>query len=269
MTAPEHPRELHPRARARGVASTLLALCALLAFSGAAAAEMALSVGSEFRTGDYGTGDDIEDIYAPVSLDVLSGQLLFQLTVPYVHVDGPAASLIGPGDVLPGGSDNISEGGLGDVVASVTLRDLYRSYSGDFAVDLTGTVKLGTGDEDNGLGTGETDYAAQVDVYRFLDAGSVFGSLGYKIRTDPSGYDLRNTWFAQAGASREIRRNTSLGASLSYRPKAISYGDPASELTVFGTQTLNRDLRVTGYVLAGLADGSPDWGAGFSVKHWF
>ncbi len=228
-----------------------------------------LAIGAEYRSGDYGAGgSDIDDVYVPVTLDVQRDDLIFRVTVPYAWVQGPAGSLRSSETLLPGQGPQISDGGLGDVIASVTLQNLYQSADGATAVDLTGTVKLGTADEDEGLGTGETDYSGQLDVYRFLREGAVFASLGYQFRGEPQDYDLKNTWFAAAGGLFYLSSETSLGGMLSYRPEVVSSGDPAADATLFFARRLSSRVQFRGHALAGLADASPDWGVGASLVFW-
>lgn len=241
---------------------------ALFAFQAPfALADTALSVGAEYATGDYGTnGDDVEDVYVPVTLEIEGEKLLFSLTVPYAAVDGPEGSVLVSGAVVPGQGPNVSESGLGDVLASLTVKDLFVSRDGSIAVDLTGTVKLGTADEDKGLGTGENDYSALVDVYKLLDRATLYASAGYTVRGDPNEYDLDNTWFLAAGSIFPVGPANSLGIGVNYRPEVVSHGDPASEASLFGVHELGSGRRLYGYVLAGLADGSPDWGVGVRFR---
>lgn len=248
-------------------ALTLAAAGLLLPALSSAASSAAVSLGTEYRTGDYGLGGaDIDDVYVPLTVELQSDDLVFRATVPYAWVEGPEGSLLVSDTVLPGEGPEVSEGGLGDVIASVTVQDVYLNPAGDVAVDLTGTVKLGTADEDKGLGTGEADYSAQVDVYRFLDGGTAFASLGYKVRGEPSGLDLKNTWFVSVGGAARLSDTTSLGGAFGYRPEVVSSGDPASEATVFLSQQLTDAVQLRGHVLLGLADGSPDWGAGATLR---
>jgi len=232
-----------------------------------ALAEMALSIGGQYATGDYGMGgEDIEDIYAPVTLDVEGEKLLFRLTVPYASVDGPEGSVRITDSFVPGEGPDVSENGLGDVIASLTAKNVFQSSDGSVAIDLTGTLKFGTADEDKGLGTGENDYSAQVDVYKMLDQATLYVTGGYKVRGEPDDYDLDDTWFAGVGGVVPVGDVSSLGLGVNYRPEVVSDGDPASELTLFAARELSNGWRLYGHALAGLADGSPDWGAGLRIK---
>jgi len=59
---------------------------------------------------------------------------------------------------------------------------------------------------------------------------------------------------------------SNLGLGVNYRPEVVSDGDPASEVTVFASHRLVNDWLLSGHLLTGLADGSPDWGIGFRIK---
>jgi hypothetical protein len=47
---------------------------------------------------------------------------------------------------------------------------------------------------------------------------------------------------------------------------ALSGGSGQSELTLFLNNKLDKKTRLTGYVLKGFANGSPDWGLGVTLK---
>ena len=177
----------------------------LVLLQGVAAAEeggpiFSLSTGIDFATGTYGGDVDIEDTYIPLSATVDYGRVAFRLTVPYLSVTAPEGTVFDPDGIpLPGSGDLATESGLGDIIGSVTLFDVINNRELGFAMDLTGKVKFGTADEDKGLGTGETDYSVQADLYKFMGDFTLIGSLGYKYRGDPVGIDLDNVLMASAG----------------------------------------------------------------------
>lgn len=253
--------------RSGAFALSALAAAVIAFHAPSASAEMALWFGGEYATGDYGVGgEDIEDIYVPVTLDVEGEKLLLRLTVPYAGVSGPEGSIWISDTFVPGEGPDVSESGLGDIIASLTAKNLFVSDDGALVVDLTGTVKLGTADEEKGLGTGENDYSAQVDVYRLLENATLYATAGYKVRGEPEEFDLDDTWFVGAGGLVLVGDASSLGVGVNYRPEVVSNGDPASELMIFGGRQLTNGWRIHGQLLVGLADGSPDWGAGFRIK---
>jgi hypothetical protein len=254
------------------VVSATLAVLALAGTAGTALAEggrTTVTMGAEYTTGDYGGDSDIDDIYVPITLSWTGEQISLRATVPYAYVNAPEGSIIGrPGDgVVIGPGKDVSDSGIGDVLLSGTWLGL---LEGDNAVlDLTAGLKLGTADENKGLGTGETDYSLQLDGYVFQRDFMWMGTVGYKWRGDPADLDLDDTWFVSGGVAMWAGRNNRVGTLVSYRPEVIDGGDAATEVSVFFDTEVSPGLGAQVYALAGLSDSSPDWGIGGSVSWSF
>lgn len=228
-----------------------------------------LSMGVEFTSGEYGGTETIEDTYVPITGVYETGPWAFRLTVPYLSVNAPTGTVIlGPDGepAMTGVGPTMTESGLGDVIAGVTYFDLYSNRDLGLALDLTGKVKFGTADEDKGLGTGETDYSVQADLYKFFDEFTALGSVGYKFRGDPPQLELENAWFASIGGVYRFSSQTRGGLVFDYRESSFVVGDSVQELTAFVSRKLSNDWRIQGYVLTGFSDASPDWGAGVVFK---
>ncbi len=229
--------------------------------------KVTLSTGVDFATGTYGGDVDIEDTYVPVTATVDYGRAAFRLTVPYLSVKAPEGTIFDPdGEPLPGSGAVTTESGVGDIIGSVTIYDVINNRQLGLAMDLTGKVKFGTADENKGLGTGENDYSVQADLYKFMGDFTLLGSLGYKYRGDPTGIDLDNVLMASAGGTFKFSRDVKGGLIFDYRESAISGGDSIQELTGFVSRRLGEDWKLQVFVLTGLTDSSPDWGAGFQIK---
>jgi hypothetical protein len=229
--------------------------------------EFTLSTGVDFASGTYGGDADIEDIYVPLTATVDYGRVAFRLTVPYLSVKAPEGTIFDPGgEPLPGSGALTTESGLGDIIGSVTIYDVLSSQRLGLAMDLTGKVKFGTADEDKGLGTGESDYSVQADLYKFMDDFTLLGSLGYKYRGDPTGIDLDNVLMASVGGTYRFSPDVKGGLIFDYRESAISGSDSVQELTGFVSRRISEDWRLQVFVLTGFTDSSPDWGGGFQIK---
>jgi hypothetical protein len=50
---------------------------------------------------------------------------------------------------------------------------------------------------------------------------------------------------------------------------AIDGNDPKREVSLILDHWLNDQKRISGYVLKGFSDASPDWGAGLALKYSF
>jgi hypothetical protein len=230
----------------------------------------ALSVGGEYTTGDYGTSEDTEIWYFPLTFSYETDRSSLGITVPLVIVDGPGTVVpsIGGGAGMHSGrtaTRSQTESGLGDLLLrgsfNLVMEDRYSPR-----LDLTGKIKFGTADRDDNLGTGEDDFAVQVDVERNFDVNQLFGSLGYKFMGDPPDINYDNVLYGTVGAAHRFSDTTSVGLALDAQQAVVDGEEEKLELTVFLSARADPKTKVTGYVLRGLADGSPDWGVGILVK---
>jgi hypothetical protein len=229
-----------------------------------------LRAGVEYSTGQYGGTEDIEDLYVPITGVLNTGKWGFRATVPYLEVKAPEGTEFGPGgEPLPGTGEIITQSGLGDIYLGLTYFDLYASADRRFLVDITGKVKLGTADEEKGLGTGETDYSIQLDGYRFFDGFSLFGTVGYKVRGQPSYAKLDDVWFLSLGGSLPIATRTRLGMSVNVGPSVYSDNEDLGDVSLYLSHWSQGSWRYSAYLSGGFSDSSPDMVAGFSVGYHF
>jgi hypothetical protein len=210
-----------------------------------------LSAGVEFTSGSYGGDTDIDDIYIPFTATLGYGRVMYRLTVPYLSVSAPEGTIFDPGgEPLPGSGELVTESGLGDIVGSVTVYDVLYSQRLGLAMDLSGRVKFGTADADKGIGTQLT----------------LVGSVGYKLRGDPTGVDLDNVLMASIGATYRLAPKLNTGLFFDYRESAITGNDAIQELSAFVSRPVSEDWQLQLYALTGFSDSSPDWGGGVRFK---
>jgi hypothetical protein len=230
-----------------------------------------LGIGTEYTTGDYGGSSSIDEIYVPMTGSWDNGLIGLRLSVPWATVRAPQGTLIdGPdGQPVVGDGPRRTESGLGDVIAAVTWINAADYAPAAMSMDLTGTVKFGTADEDKGLGTGKNDYSIQADVYKFFGPTSLIVTGGYTVRGDPDGYELKNVWFASGGVAFQVNEDLRSGLFLDWRQSAVDGADDPAELSGFLSKQLGQSLDLSAYALAGLSDSSPDWGGGLSLNRRF
>lgn len=228
-----------------------IALLALWPAVASMADETGISVGwaagLEMARGNYGGDSDIEDLYVPFKLHVNGERTYFELTVPYLRVRAPEGT----------------SGGLGDIVAGMTVYDVLYSSKARMALDLTGKVKFGTASADDGLGTGETDLTIIADVVKFLDGTMLVGSVGYKFRGEPDGIDLEDGLLVSVGGQWRLNDATWTGLYYDYREAAIVGDESLRELSLHVTRARDDDHDFRFFVYKGLSDAAADWGAGF------
>jgi hypothetical protein len=245
--------------------------CAL----GAEDGELSLGAGLTYSTGTYGTSTETKILSIPLTGRYDQGPWVFKLTVPFLRVTGASNVIPGIGNVNNSNSRGRGRGGVsestsgpGDTVASATYNTYYDRAS-KLGLDLTGRLKLPTGDADRGLGTGSTDESFQADLYKTYDRVTLFGDLGYTFFGHSEFVELRNALNYGAGASYKLDATDSAGLSLDGRQRVTPGGPPQRELTAFWNRRIDKVRRMQAYFLIGLANGSPDWGAGISAAYSF
>ncbi|AWY38957.1 hypothetical protein DKY63_03120 [Pseudomonas putida] len=223
------------------------------------------AIGVDYSSGDYGTGTTSEIWYVPVVAKYETGPMIYKVTVPWLRITNPE---VGPdGDPLPGGCRDV-ESGMGDTVTSVDYA-LLDGSEGGLLLDLIGKVKFPTADESQCLGTGKTDYTAQVDVAKAFGRVTGFATLGWKKFGDPAGTNFRDPIFTTLGFAMPVAPRTSAGASYDWREKVVSTGSEIQELTLFLTHKLNPEWKVQLYAVKGFSDASPDAEGGLMLFHTF
>ncbi len=223
-----------------------------------------LTTGVDYSTGKYGGTSSTDILYVPITGTYNVDKWLFKLTVPFISVTGPGDVVRDIGKVKgKTAGQRKTQSGLGDIVAGVT-RNVFEAANAGTLVDLTGKVKFGTADASKGLGTGENDYAAQVDLTQSVTALiTAFGSIGYRVIGVPSGIDLHNVVYGEVGGSYKISAAMRAGIILDASQSAST--SPQREVTAYLTQQFAERWKVQGYVVHGFASGSPDWGGGGTV----
>jgi len=154
-------------------------------------------------------------------------RLRLELTVPFVDIEGPGtlAGALGPRTIVAqSGSPTNRRSGLGDVSVGAAFI-IVREGPIMPRLELAGVVKIPTAA--TGLGTGQTDYGAQVTFYRPLLTGiKTFGSVGYQRIGDPNTLQLHDGERATLGLDINYS-NWGGGALLDYE-KSLFPGVPNS-----------------------------------------
>lgn len=231
--------------------------------------DFSLSFGTEYTSGDYGSGQTTSIWYFPFTFKFETDRFSASITAPLLIVNGPG-NIVADGGArgIPsnrGMQPRDAEVGVGDILLRGSF-NLAQEHSGGPRIDFTGKVKFGTADFDKNLGTGEDDISLQVDLERNFGATGLFGSVGYKFMGDPSGTNYKNVPYASIGTVFRMSDTTSLGVTFEAQDNVLGGTPGQRDLTLFLSSKADARTRVTGYVLRGLSDGSPDWGLGLAVR---
>ena len=249
----------------------------VLASPSAAAAEdyIQLSTGIDYSSGDYGDTVDTVMLAIPFTVKVKRGDFDIRLSLPYLDVTGPSGVIPGDGGVRGPGRGNggggtsdpevTSRSGIGDAVLSAT----YSLPIGERTwFDTTGKVKFPTASEEKFLGTGTTDFTLQGELLHSFGQISAAVRGGRRFNGSSDVYPLEDVWLAGAGLYLGTG-DTTFGLDYEWREGSLAASPDRSELTGSLTQKLSDALRLQGYAYTGLADGSPDIGAGAQVLYRF
>ncbi|MBW4049765.1 MAG: transporter [Proteobacteria bacterium] len=244
------------------------------------------SAGVDYSSGKYGldTTTTIWDV--PLKMGYSGSNWSFGVTLPYLHVSGPGNVIQGVGVVRNtnpqgrGGRGNALIGtpatylsgtasGMGDAVAEATFHAVENKHAG-FAMDITGRIKFGTASADKGLGTGQNDYGAAIDLYKTLGpAWMAFGGVAYTQLGSSTYIQLNNVWSANTGVSYTLGQGNSVGLQLFYQQRPADTGYVRREATLYLSHKINDAWSLHGYLLGGFSDGSPDYGIGMSARASF
>jgi hypothetical protein len=242
------------------------------------------STGFDFSTGDFGSTTESDIWYVPFGLKLEREPFIVKLTVPYLLVDGDVA-IVGdqpePISGLAGARD-----GVGDIVLA-TSYVYYPGPSVSFLprLELTGKIKFGTADEDEGLGTGENDYTLQLDFSKSFGMLTPFAGVGYKVIGDSSDVDflagghhnqapasrtnhdlLNDKWFAYAGFTAKLHDRFNLGLAYDWNQSSVPGNGGFHELTPFATVKFGRRFAIDPYMLVGISKFAADWGIGMQLR---
>lgn len=227
-----------------------------------------MTSGLDYSTGKYGgiTATDVS--YVPITGKYETRDWLFKLTVPYLSITGPGNTTPNIGRAVYASNAVRTDGGLGDVVA-VTSYSLVNSPRNNTVIDLTGKIKFGTADKYKGLGSGANDYAGEINAYKIWGRYSAFGSLGYKVFGQSSGYMLNNALYGSIGFNNKFGELTTAGLIYDYREQTSSWGEPQKMWTIFLNRRINPQWKTQSYLFSGSGKSSPDIGGGIMLTETF
>jgi hypothetical protein len=244
--------------------------------------ELDAEIGFNFYTGDYGTNTDTDTYTVPFTLGYSPSQLWdFYLSIPYIHQSASTAVTVAGKPIrvkknLTGGKSKITEqyidtashSGLGDICLGGSYTVLGETSDGP-AVYALASIKFPTADEEKGLGTGEYDYCLGVGLDKRINKWTLFGNAKYNIIGSPGGIDLDNFFSMTAGVSHQCTTVLKGSVSIYAAEGASAESDSPLEISLSGGYIIDKDNKASVYVTKGLSDGSPDYGLGAALTHYF
>ena len=223
------------------------------------------STGVDYSIGDYGAETDTEVLYVPATVRARSDRWRVEATVPYLRIEGPGnvVSASGSPIFIPPGTARTREG-LGDVFlgAGWTVQP---AAQGRPSIELVGTGKLPTADDD--LGTGESDASLSLNLnHPAGDKLSLNAGLGYEWLGDPAAYELEDGPIGYVGFSYDRSETFRFGGSVNFRHRVAEGFDDQISASPWATWRFAPNLALTGYGTIGLTEASPDYGMGIQLS---
>jgi len=242
-----------------------------------------LSIEETYSEGDFGTDYTTKASYVPVVATYKQGQFSTSITVPYVRLDSEGSVTWTDGGLVP-----ISPSKPSDVRSTLASTNAYDPFAlpddnttltptqtdglGDILLNVGYTfipdkkillktsaiMKVATADEDKGLGTGEHDYSAQVDLFTSHEQFFFGASAGYTLTGDSDIYDYNDVLYSTLSAGYNIAYGFYAGASYYYRQTLFDSLDDTHSVSPYLSykvlDTLKLQLRYT----RGLSDSTAD-----------
>jgi hypothetical protein len=252
---------------------SVLAAALFLATNVQAQSSFQFSTGLNYSSGDYGETTSSEVLVVPFSFRFKTANWAFRASIPYVTLNGPADSIvIDDGDNSgPGSSHSEDDGsgstlgdrsvsGLGDVSLSVTrtINDLGASNKN--YLDITGRVRLPTGDANKGFGVDATDYGLSGEFGHEGDGGGAYVQLGRRFLGAVAGSNREDGWQAGFGAWRDIGEKTAVGFGYDWREASTSGNNDPQEVFAYLNLKTSKTFRIGFEGSVGLNDASADYG---------
>jgi hypothetical protein len=226
-----------------------------------------------YTSGNYGTTERTNVRYAPLSIRRLLPDGDITLVIPYLHLTSDAAVTIVNGIPQAAGGQQaartrtISEG-LGDIL----LRGRYYVLDEQGllpTVAVTGRVKFPTADEAKGLGTGQFDESAGLEVTKYLSENWLgLADFTYTLVGKLDTITLRNQWFFDVGLGYSFTKDF-LGSVYYEEQQSPVPGrtNPRDALAAF-SHRITSLVRLNMALMLGLNSSSPDYGitGGLSLR---
>jgi len=250
---------------------------------------LSVSTGYSFTTGQYNQSVDTTIEYIPVTTQYYTESWQLELTVPYIRVTGNGTVIPGVGGPMvhrdfnsgmlgSGGrsmgnnaasnTSTVTNSGLGDVILKLVY-SFYSNVDNSIRYEMATNIKFATADDQKALGTGENDYALQLNGL-FGTGGYVpYLSLGYSINGDSEQVTYQDVVYANAGLMITIDHKRSLGLSYDFQQAGVDGAEDFQQLNISMNWRYTKNGSVFLSGLTGLTTSSPDFGASLILSHNF
>lgn len=208
--------------------------------------------------GKFGQTQDTKAQAVTVAATIAGDGYRASLFVPYISLEGPG-TLVSGTIAGAGGNPTRKSRGLGDIVATYSQDIVGSVQSKGFAASGTALVKFASGDEEEGLGTGKTDYALQADLaYRFQNGFGLTTVLGRNYYGRTAVLPLKNGNYYTVGANVQLSPQLLVNVTATERDELIANSGKRKERGVSAIYGLSPTSALQFAYTRGRSTASPD-----------
>jgi len=241
-----------------------------------------LSIGGTYSEGEYGTQETTKAYYVPLVAAYQNGMFSSSLSVPYIKLDSAGSFTWTPGGPVPISpvkpdafsslpaddfdpfnppdgttttQTSTQTAGLGDI----TLKVAYTFVPVDgLFLKTSALFKAATADEKKGLGTGENDYSAQIDLYKAIDDAYIFISGGYTLTGNTDIIDYKDVGYASIALGYNLSNLYSVGVNSSYRQALFDTIDDTKSVSPYVSYKFSERFKLDFSYSYGLSNTTAD-----------
>lgn len=243
---------------------------------------MAVGSGFEVTYGDYGSNADATLVTMPILLAVNPYQSVdVTLEIPLVYLNSRSASGVvvtrSGGGAGRRGSSTTSSSSSGGTTSEAGLGDINISAGWTVAHDDGWLprirpnlyLKLPTGDDGSGLGTGTFEAGPGLSLSKWLDDFQLFADGAYVLQDSTGDYQGKNYFSYTAGAGVQLNDRLFVSLFAKGATARVEGGDAPLEGRLKLNFLQSRRVAWELYGLAGFTDASPAVGGGLLVMYQF
>ena len=210
-------------------------------------------------SGKFGQPQEIKARSFTLGATLLGEGYRASVFVPYISLEGPGTLVAGTVANAGSASTRRSEQGMGDIVGTYTKDIIGSIQSKGFAMSATGLVKIASGNEKRGLGTGKTDYGIQADLaYRFNNGFGLTAIVGRQYYGDTPELPLLNGHYSTVGVNFPLGDSLFINLNTSQRDELLAGTEKRKERAISAVYALDTTSALQFGYTKGRSTASPD-----------
>lgn len=249
-----------------------------------------ISLGAEFASGKYGTGSTTSSVYMPLIVTWSpSDRFDVGIELPFIYQSSSnvttslfsnspqstaAAATVdkgGPGGAAAlqqNGGSSSSVSGLGDIIMRFGVIAL---PEGDKVPQIRPSlfVKFPTANTSDGLGTGEFDAGAGLEVTKWFGDLHLTAEGFYTYQGKADGFGLKNYFSYTGGIGYQLTEHIEPMAIVKGATAPSDYSSGLLEVRARIIWSLTDSMSLDLYGSRGIADSSPEYGGGIAAIYSF